>query len=401
MFISYKFGSIMKDVNRNKIDELFKAGLNQEEDPVIFSESGWSELEHRLDLYEKRERPLYWLKPLAGVAALFLLVFSIWMIWPVKQKTFTPKTASQQEEQEVQHEQKQVLSPSQDLKTSREPGQELSSLQAPNEPVQGETPKKHYKSDTPVKANQGENSAVLTDRKTMETLPESVDIAVNRPVYRTDSVKPDNQRASAEKQDQVQSMPDFTEPIDLPERKHSKIALSLLVAPAYNGADNLNKGQIGSDIGLLVTLGVTKKWSLSTGAVYAKKLYETDYSYASYTQMVDADCRVLDIPVNVNYTLINKGRTRISFGTGISSYIMLKEDYRFNSSSREDIHLVNENQHWLSVLNLQAGYERKLSSKISVNVQPYLKVPLTDIGYYKIRLQSLGLAVGASWSFNR
>lgn len=172
--------------------------------------------------------------------------------------------------------------------------------------------------------------------------------------------------------------------------------MSILVAPAYNGVDNLNDGKVGSDIGLLLTLGLTERWSFSTGAVYAKKLYEAGYS--SYKPDTE-------IPLNLNYTVINKAKTTVSFGTGISSYIMLKEDYRFNygyqsNQDPQDISLVNENQHWLSVLNLQANYERKLNSKLSVSLQPYLKVPLNDIGYANVRLQSLGMAISASWNLS-
>lgn len=388
----------MEEVDKNKIDEIFKAGLDSEEDPVIFSESGWSELERRLDFYEKRKRPIFWLKSLAGVAALFLLIFSIRMIWPAKHETLVQESANKNEKREVQEGQEDASSSPETTKITGDKGREPSSSQAMNKLVRG--PGIQELTGIKLKENAYLNrndSIVVGD--TGVRLPKPAGANDNKPVYVPDSVKPDNEKVLAEKQRQVASMSGFAEPINLPEPQRSQFALSLLVAPAYNGVDNLSSGQFGSDIGLLVTLGLTDKWSLSTGAVYAKKLYETGYTYASYTQMVDADCRVLDIPVNVNYTLVNRGKTRITFGTGISSYIMLKEDYRFNSSSREDIHLVNENQHWLSVLNVQASYERKLSSRISLYVQPYLKVPFNDIGYYKIRLQSLGMAVGASWSF--
>ncbi len=388
----------MKEVDKNKIDELFKAGLNRKDDPVILGESGWSELERRLDLYEKRKGPMFRIKPLAGIAALFLLVFSIWMIRPAKHERLVQESTTKDEKQEVQEDQKRVPYSSETTKITNDKRSELSFSQAMDEPAR--EPDIQKLSESKLKENayrDGNNSMVVADTKVK--MPKPAERDDNNSVYLTDSVKPDNQKPSAEKQRQGGSMPGFTEPINLPEPQRPQIALSLLLAPAYNGADNLNNGRFGSDIGLLVTLGLSNKWSLSTGAVYAKKLYETGYTYASYTQMVDADCRVLDIPVNVSYALVNKGKTRIGFGTGISSYIMLKEDYRFNSSSREDIHLVNENQHWLSVLNVQASYERKLNSRISLYVQPYLKVPFNDIGYYKIKLQSLGMAVGASWSF--
>ena len=185
------------------------------------------------------------------------------------------------------------------------------------------------------------------------------------------------------------------------------VVLSLLVAPSYNEVDNLASGKLGSDVGLMASFGLTKKWSLSTGAIYAKKLYDTSGdNYTLYTTSnkqpgkVNADCRVLDIPVNINYQLFQAKNTVVSLGTGISSYIMLKENYSFIYSSQyqHDVEVVNENQHWLSVFNVQANIERKLSSKISVSFQPYLKIPMKNIGYAKVRLQSFGLALSANWN---
>jgi len=388
----------MKNVNKNSIDELFKAGLNPERDPVIFGEHEWSELEQRLSRYERNKSSFFRSKSFIGIAALFVLVLSIWMLWPVMQKTLTQQTASQHKEQEVQDGQKQVLSPSLELKKGGETGRELSSLLVSDDP--GKAMPGSLGSDIGTRTPSA--TSAVTDPGTAMTLAETAEETVHKPVLVPDPQLADHQLHEAEmEEDQAKPVPFFagTEPIHVPEPVRRKWALSLLVAPAYNGVDHLNNGQIGSDIGLMVTLGLTKKWSLSTGAVYAKKLYDADYSYASYTQKVDADCRVLDIPVNVGYTLLNSGKTRISFGTGISSYIMLREDYRFNNSNREDIHLVNENQHWLSVLNLHANYEFKLSPRISINAQPYMKIPVSDIGYYKVRLESLGLAIGAGWSF--
>jgi hypothetical protein len=84
---------------------------------------------------------------------------------------------------------------------------------------------------------------------------------------------------------------------------------------------------------------------------------------------------------------------------------MLKEYYKFtynrpNTRYPDDYALVNENQHWLSVLNFQANYERKLTPRLSLSMQPYIKIPITKIGFAQVKLESLGMAVNLSWSFN-
>jgi hypothetical protein len=74
---------------------------------------------------------------------------------------------------------------------------------------------------------------------------------------------------------------------------------------------------------------------------------------------------------------------------------MLREDYRFsyaenNTTNPLSYHAVNENKHWLSVLNFQANFEQRLNSRLSIGLQPYLKIPLSNIGFAGVKLQSLG-----------
>ncbi|HKI47293.1 MAG TPA: hypothetical protein VKA08_18325, partial [Balneolales bacterium] len=109
-----------------------------------------------------------------------------------------------------------------------------------------------------------------------------------------------------------------------------------------------------------------------------------------------------DIPVDVNYTLWGKKGNRIGIGAGLSSYLMLRENYYFHYATSsgqnpKEISIVNQNRHWFSVLNLQLSYERQLSSDLSVGFEPYVKLPLSNIGYEKVKLQSAGLAVVINW----
>ena len=45
--------------------------------------------------------------------------------------------------------------------------------------------------------------------------------------------------------------------------------------------------------------------------------------------------------------------------------------------------------------NLGLGYERKLSSGFSFTVSPYVKLPLSGVGFGKVKLTSGGVMVSA------
>ena len=44
-----------------------------------------------------------------------------------------------------------------------------------------------------------------------------------------------------------------------------------------------------------------------------------------------------------------------------------------------------------SVLNISAGFEHNISKQLSVQAEPYLKVPLKGMGYGSMNLDSYGL----------
>jgi hypothetical protein len=57
----------------------------------------------------------------------------------------------------------------------------------------------------------------------------------------------------------------------------------------------------------------------------------------------------------------------------------------------------NENKHFFSVLTLSGGYQHHLSKNISLTIEPYIKLPLSGVGYGKVKLNSGGMlfSIGA------
>ncbi len=190
----------------------------------------------------------------------------------------------------------------------------------------------------------------------------------------------------------------------------NNLVLSVLTAPDINGVgSSFSRAQVGSTTGLMLSMGLGHRFTVSTGAMYAKKPYAASFSqYNPVYQFkisptdVYADCRVLDIPINIDYRLYSKGRNMVAVGTGISSYFMLRENYKFDynaagAAGPATYSISNKNQHIMGVLNVNATYQRRINEKFGLNVQPYMKLPLTNIGYGRVDLQSTGVAVGVSW----
>jgi hypothetical protein len=190
----------------------------------------------------------------------------------------------------------------------------------------------------------------------------------------------------------------------------NSLVLSVLTAPDINGVgSSFSRAQVGSTTGLMLSRGFGRRFTVSTGAMYAKKpyaasfsQYSTSYQFKINPTDVYADCRVLDIQINIDYRLYSKGRNMVAVGTGISSYFMLRENYKFDYNNSEatgpaSYNISNQNQHILGVLNVNATYQRRINANFGLNIQPYMKLPLTNIGYGRVDLQSTGVAVGVSW----
>jgi hypothetical protein len=201
--------------------------------------------------------------------------------------------------------------------------------------------------------------------------------------------------------------------VTITNKSRPQFALSAIASSDMNGTSPLNSGRLGGNLGALFSV-TSGKWTFSSGAMYSIKPYQesfanyhTSYAFQTNPTSVGANCRMIDIPLNVNYQVYKKGVNKFTVGTGFSSYIILREDYTFNYANSyyapggpAGYSVVNRNRNIMSILNLDATYERKINSKFGLVLQPYMKLPLSNVGASQVKLQSTGVAVGLSWNLN-
>ena len=120
--------------------------------------------------------------------------------------------------------------------------------------------------------------------------------------------------------------------------------------------------------------------------------------YYPYLQKVYADCKGYEIPLSVSYQFGKSSLQNWFVSTGLSSYLMKKEVYNYDYKTtpsgplqKASWTVENENKHFFSVAILSAGYQRQLSRTISFTAEPYFKVPLSGVGYGKVKLNSAGV----------
>ena len=105
-----------------------------------------------------------------------------------------------------------------------------------------------------------------------------------------------------------------------------------------------------------------------------------------------------EIPVNVRYDVSFNEKRRWFVSTGLSTYLMDKEDYILYYGNNWNNYIteapvnsdVNSN-YIFSIVNLSAGMERSFGKRFSLQAEPYLKVPLKGLGMGSMRMTSYGV----------
>ncbi len=193
------------------------------------------------------------------------------------------------------------------------------------------------------------------------------------------------------------------------------MSLSISAGPEFNSASSLIGGNPGFSAGLAFGVGVTKNLSLQTGIHYSIKDYHTtNYAYKFNNERVqglisgvEASCAVLEIPLLVSYRISENYKRSIDLNAGISSYFMLREDYKFKytpQSGIEDrfVERRNENQHYLSVVGLSATYFIKLKKEqLHLGFEPFVKIPLSGVGEGKVNLKSSGISLRLRYDIDK
>lgn len=383
------------------IDKLFKDGLENPDLP--FNDLDWDNLEERLHPSPKRRTvPIIWLTAVAGIAAMLLVVYLL-----VKPDADQSKNRQVKTKIEKNDNTGKPLNDKEEL--VKKPADENSS--AGN--GQGSLLAGHHDTEKATNAQNGAETR-STSLKAMETGGDNSNQLVD--VIYKPKISTEREPIAFEKQNLVFEpaqgrVAKIQDPVF---KKKPRLILSILAAPDLTSVQKSGQSSLSGGLGIEATVILTKKLSVTTGASYAKKIYDSDFSlYKPNTNYVfgikpsniHANCDVLDIPINLNYKVFDNRRNSISVSTGLSSYLMLKEKYSFSYNGTyqgpQNFEVKNANQHYLGIANVGIEFQHKINHDLSISAKPFMKIPLTDIGYGNSRLSSTGVAISVNMNLFR
>jgi hypothetical protein len=387
--------------SKKNIDQLFKEGLSEPDIP--FNELDWDNMARKLDEQSRRKRWKIALLWTSATAAVFLIVL-FWMFAAPAPEKGQEKSIAKTGKGKAQSDAKansterayperesgdQGKPPEHGTPAAYDKRQHAAQPQAAMPPAGGDG----YA--TAMLNPEGSNDVPLHPGRPQNTRTEiQPDLTLKRPL--TGNAPTKEQFAAVKKP--------VEKKIKINQPRNKQVILSAIVAPDVSYAQSAVGSKVSSNFGLLATYAFHPKLSVTTGAVYANKYYNSrgdgavNYGADNHSLQINALCNVIDIPVNLNYKILTKKAFSVSLNTGLSSYIMLKEkyDYVYSESgyteSTVSMEIRNQNKHMFGVANVALSFDRRISPQLSLGVQPFMKVPLTGIGYGKADLKSTGVS---------
>lgn len=195
----------------------------------------------------------------------------------------------------------------------------------------------------------------------------------------------------------------------------SRLAVGIVVSPDLSTAGSVsNFDDPGYKGGLMAEYALNKTFSIISGVAISNVKYKADgraynppqaWNYGTMPDRTRAVCVVLDIPINLKANLFNFDRSRIFASAGLSSYIMLNEDYKFQYDDKQQgletsWSEATGTRHWFSNAGFSIGIEYDLSPNWSIRAEPHIKVPLKGVGWGDVELYSIGNFISLNYRFN-
>lgn len=422
----------MKDEQHKNIDDVFRRIIDDPANEPEYRQDHWDALEEMLNGKKKPGKMVYWLPLVSAAAAMFLVVLGWWFLVPhaeqkaniaqvVVKKTKDAGTPRRGNKPAGTVKLTEQIQPDDNTATTRS----LGSKKQMGSIFIKETEKRKYPTGKLSAPGFVPLRVVAVDPDVASNISpidkESARIVLSKPV--TMNLTLTNPAHPVVPVNIINSLPNSVSNIKDTQKgslkndeswfKKPQLTVTVLASTDLNGVNSFSSTNIGKNIGMLFSARFNKL-SISTGAYYSAKPYNmpfssyspnSAYKFKYSPETVTADCRMLDIPLNIDYQVFSKNQNSITVGTGISSFIMLKESYQYNYATSPTYGLSsydvnNPDKYLLSSVNFQANYRRQINSKIGLNIMPYVKIPLNDIGYSRVKLQTVGVAVGLNWNIN-
>ncbi len=201
-------------------------------------------------------------------------------------------------------------------------------------------------------------------------------------------------------------------PLPIQEPFYKKgLSIRLGISPDISKVGSNSITKIGSNYGSSFEYRFNNRIVLQAGVLMSKKYYDAypaQYNWiwgkpASNLVEINAICKMIDIPINIRYDIVTNTKTRIFASSGLTSYIMKNEKYHYDYEDNSNPNIKRHDwegktgTYKSSNINISIGFEKQMAKALSMQVEPFGKIPLKSIGFGKVPLITYGLMFSANY----
>jgi hypothetical protein len=196
--------------------------------------------------------------------------------------------------------------------------------------------------------------------------------------------------------------------------------------PDYTDAGGIANNQLGNNIGLTIGYYLTSKLSLNTGIIYSNKFYwsprrspSPQLIYLGGPQQyygnpnartapppieyVNGAADIWEMPLSLRYDFAKNSKSKFFVSAGVSSYFIVNQtSIYFSHNGYNPVAWKRTNDehinYWFDVADFSAGIETEIGKGFSFQFEPYLKLPLKNMGMENLRLNSYGMLISFHYS---
>lgn len=200
------------------------------------------------------------------------------------------------------------------------------------------------------------------------------------------------------------------------ERTIPRFNVTALVSPDFSTTSLSKYSRPSNVFGVLIGYRVLNRLTVMTGATKSLKRYEgygQDYSppegyWRARTNGVVPDevegkCGIIEVPILLQFDVMQKTKNRLFISVGVSSYFMRSEHYQYtfndpNPGAANSWTAKEPTRYLFKIGHLSAGYDHMIAKKFTIGIEPFLKVPFEGIGWTDINLYSTGAYINLRYN---
>jgi hypothetical protein len=192
----------------------------------------------------------------------------------------------------------------------------------------------------------------------------------------------------------------------------SRLSIGLAMSPDLSTVGSISDFyDPGYKAGINLEYSITENLSVSVGVIHSLVKYtaqSSNYNPSYYwpggnaPDEIIGECLLFDIPISLKFNFLNLKQSRFYVTAGLSSYFMQSEEYAFNYRTYQPGQEAGWSgqtgtSHWLSNAGFSIGYEFDVHSNWSMRVEPFIKVPVQEVGWGNVELYSMGSFISLNY----